>query len=156
MPGCISRQQESHHPSVLKHQPSFIGLWLSFIHKQINKKLMNTKYKQLEEALLKEADLLIEKAKSQGEKALYNLFKSAILQKYKEQYDVGIQQGEVKKDILDKSIDFLFEDACVRFRALPYIDDSVKEDVIRHTQTTLGSWKAMITQMLTDKGIKVV
>ena len=42
---------------------------------------MNTKYKQLEEALLKEADLLIEKAKSQGEKALYNLFKSAILKK---------------------------------------------------------------------------
>ena len=38
---------------------------------------MNTKYKQLEEALLKEADLLIEKAKSQDEKALYNLFKSA-------------------------------------------------------------------------------
>lgn len=117
---------------------------------------MNTKYKQLEEALLKEADLLIEKAKSQGEKALYNLFKSAILKKYKEQYDVEIQQGEVKKDILDKSIDFLFEDTCVRFRALPYIDDSVKEDVIRHTQTTLSSWKAMITQMLTDKGIKVV
>ena len=45
---------------------------------------MNTKYKQLEEALLKEADLLIEKAKSQGEKALYNLFKSAILKKYKD------------------------------------------------------------------------
>lgn len=55
-------------------QTSFTGLWHSFIHKQINKKLMNTKYKQLEEALLKEADLLIEKAKSQGEKALYNLF----------------------------------------------------------------------------------
>ena len=52
---------------------------------------MNTKYKQLEEALLKEADLLIEKAKSQGEKALYNLFKSAVLKKYKDQYDVNIQ-----------------------------------------------------------------
>ena len=33
-------------------------------------------YKLLEDALLKEADLLIEKSKSQGEKALYNLFKS--------------------------------------------------------------------------------
>lgn len=85
-----------------------------------------TRNKYIEETLLKVADLLIEKAKSQGEKALYNLFKSAILQKYKEQYDIEIQQGEVKKDILDKSIDFLFEDTCVRFRALPYIDDSVK------------------------------
>ena len=92
MPGCISIQQESHHPSNFRHQPSFTGLWQSFIHKQINKKLMNTKYKQLEEALLKEADLLIEKAKSQGEKALYNLFKSAILKKYRNQYDVDIQQ----------------------------------------------------------------
>ena len=55
-------------------------------------------YKLLEDALLKEADLLIEKSKSQGEKALYNLFKSAILKKYKDQYDVDIQQGEVKKE----------------------------------------------------------
>ena len=65
-----------------RHQTSFIGLWLSFIHKHINKKLVNnTKYKQLEEAILNATDLLIEKAKSQGEKALYNLFKSAILKK---------------------------------------------------------------------------
>ena len=78
------------HLSYFKHQPSFTGLWLSFIYRQINKKLMNTKYKKLEDALLNATDLLIEKAKSQGEKALYNLFKSAILQKYKEQYDVEI------------------------------------------------------------------
>ena len=112
--------------------------------------------KQIEETLLKEADILLEKAKSQGEKALYNLFKSAVLKKYKDQYDVEIQQGEVKKDILDKSIDFLFEDTCVKFRALPFIENSVKEDVIKYTQATLGSWKIMITQMLIDKGIKVV
>ena len=31
----------------------------------------NTKYKQLEEAILKETDLLIEKAKSQGEKMFF-------------------------------------------------------------------------------------
>ena len=123
MLGYLSIQQESHHPSYFRHHPSFIGLWLSFIHRQINKKLMNTKYKQLEEALLKEADLLIEKAKSQGEKALYNLFKSAILKKYKDQYDVDIQQGEVEKDIVDKSINFLFENACVSFRTLPNIKD---------------------------------
>lgn len=55
------------------------------------------RYKQLEDALLKEADLLIEKAKSQGEKALYNLFKSAILKKYKNQYDV-IRQAQVTLD----------------------------------------------------------
>lgn len=117
---------------------------------------MNTKYKKLEDALLNTTDLLIEKAKSQGEKALYNLFKSAILQKYKEQYDVEIQQGEVEKDTVDKSIDFLFENACVSFRTLPNIKDSDKEDVIKQAQTVLPSWKAMVIHNLTNKGIKVV
>lgn len=156
MLGYLSIQQESHHPSYFRHHPSFIGLWLSFIHRQINKKLMNTKYKQLEEALLKEADLLIEKAKSQGEKVLYNLFKSAIFKKYKDQYDVDIQQGEVEKDIVDKSINFLFENACVSFRTLPNIKDLDKEDVIKKAQAALPSWKAMVIQNLTNKGIRVV
>ena len=87
-------------------------------------------YKLLEDALLKEADLLIEKSKSQGEKALYNLFKSAILKKYKDQYDVDIQQGEVKKETVDKSIDFLFENACVSFRSLN--NASPTSNILRH------------------------
>lgn len=114
------------------------------------------RYKRLEEALLKEVDVQIEKAKSQGEKALYNLFKSAILKKYKDQYDLDVLNGEVEKKTVDKSIDFLFENACVSFRALPIIRDSDKEDVIRQAQAALGSWKAMVIQMLKDKGIKVV
>ena len=117
---------------------------------------MNTKYKQLEEALLKEAEKKKKKAKSQGEKALYNLFKSAILKKYRNQYDVDIQQGEVKKETVDKSIDFLFENACVSFRTLPNIMDLDKEAVIKQAQAALPSWKAMVIQNLTNKGIKVV
>lgn len=117
---------------------------------------MNTKYKKLEDALLNATDLLIEKAKSQGEKALYNLFKSAILKKYKDQYDLDVLNGEVEKDTVDKSIDFLFENACVSFRALPNIKDSDKENVIRQAQAALGTWKAKVIQMLKDKGIKVV
>ena len=116
----------------------------------------DTKYEQFEEALLKGMDSLIEKAESQEEKTLYNLFKSAILKKYKDQYDVSIQQGEVEKDTVDKSIDFLFENACVSFRTLPNIKDSDKEDVIRQAQAALPSWKAMVIQNLTNKGIKVV
>lgn len=113
------------------------------------------RYKQLEKTLLKEIDLLIEKTKNQGEKALYNLFKSEVLKKYKKQYDVEILQGEVEKETIDKRIDFLFEDTCVKFRALPNVEDSVKDDVIKLAQASLGSWKSLITQMLIDKGIKV-
>ena len=36
------------------------------------------------------------------------------------------------------------------------IADSVKEDAIKQAQTYLSSWKQMVTQMLIDKGIKVV
>ena len=114
------------------------------------------RYKQFEDALLNATDLLIEKAKSQGEEALYNLFKSAILKKYKNQYDVDIQQGVVKEETVNKSIDFLFENACVSFRTLPNIKDSDKEEVIIQVQAALGSWKAMVTRILIDKGINVV
>ena len=117
---------------------------------------MNTKYKKLEDALLNATDLLIEKAKSQGEKALFNLFKSSILKKYKDQYDVDVQRGEVKKEIVDKSIDFLFEDTCASFRALPSIEDSVKEEAIKRAQTYLASWKQMVPQILAEKGITVI
>ncbi len=36
MPDCISRLQESLQPSYFRHQPSLIGLWLSFIYRQID------------------------------------------------------------------------------------------------------------------------
>ena len=101
----------------------------------------DTKYRQSEEALLREADLLIEQANSQGEKALYNLFKSELLKKYEDLYDADLLQGEVKKEIVDKTIDFLFEDTCSLFQVLPNIDDSAKEDVIRQAHNALGSWK---------------
>lgn len=95
-------------------------------------------------------------SESQGEKALYELFKSALLKKYKDSYDVEVLKGEVKKETVDKSIDFLFADACARFRSLPNIDEFIKEDVISQAQKALGSWKTMVTQMLKDKGITVV
>lgn len=118
--------------------------------------MIDTKYRQLDETLLKEADLLIEKARSQGEKALYNFFKSAVLKKYKKQYDVEVLQGEVKKETVDKSIDFLFENACVSFRALPNIKESDKENVIKQAKAALGSWKEMVKQIFLEKGIKVL
>lgn len=40
-----------------------------------------------------EADLLIERAESQGEKMIYELFKAAVLQQYKDSYDVETSQG---------------------------------------------------------------
>ena len=60
------------------------------------------------------------------------------------------------KETVDKSIDFLFEDACYSFRTLPKIEDSIKEDVIKRAQAFLVPWKAIVTQTLIDKGVKVI
>ena len=116
----------------------------------------DNRYKLIEETLLKEADLQIERAESQGEKVIYELFKSALLKKYKESYDSDLQRGEVEKETVDKCIDFLFSNACVNFRSLPNIDDSVKEDVIGQARKALGSWKAMVKQMLIERGVRVL
>ena len=113
-------------------------------------------YKLIEDTLLKGTDMLIEKAESQSEKALYNLFKSAILKKHKDQYDADVQQGEVKKETVYKSIDFLFEDACAKFRVLPNVSSDAKECVVRRAQTFLETFKPQAIQLLSDKGIRVV
>ena len=48
--------------------------------------------------------------KEQGEKVVYGLFKSTILKKYKDSYELEILHGEVKNETLDKCIDFVFTD----------------------------------------------
>ena len=54
---------------------------------------MKNRFKLIENILLKEDDLQIERAKSQGEKAICELFKSALLKKFKDSYDSDLQRG---------------------------------------------------------------
>jgi len=117
---------------------------------------MEKRYKLIEDALLKEVDIQIERAESQGEKAIYELFKSALLKKYKDSYDSDLQRGEVNKETVDNCIDFLFANACANFRAIPNIDEPTKEDVIGQARKSLVSWKTMVKQMLVEKGIRVL
>ncbi len=117
---------------------------------------MDLKYKQLEEALLREADLLVEQAESQGEKMIYELFKAAVLQKYKNSYDVEVLQGVVSKETIDKYIDYLFSETSAKFRQLPMIDDTTKNDAIHFWKKNLNVIKDYMTQMLTNKGVRIV
>lgn len=106
--------------------------------------------------MLKEADLLIEQAVSQGEKMIYELFKAAMLQQYKDSYDVEVSQGEVRKETIDKYVDYLFSETCAKFRQLPMIDDATKNDVINFWRKNLNAIKDYMRQMLIDKGVKIV
>ena len=93
---------------------------------------------QLEEALLKESDLLIEQAKSQGEKMIYELFKAAVLQQYKDSYDVEVSLGEVRTETINKYVDYLFSETSAKFRQLPMVDDVTKNDVINFWKENLN------------------
>ena len=117
---------------------------------------MDIKYKQLEEALLREADLLIEQAESQGEKMIYELFKSAVLHQYKDSYNVEVSLGEVRKETMDKYVDFLFSETSAKFRKLPEVDDATKNDVIDFWKNNLNVIKDYMTQMLNNKGVRIV
>lgn len=117
---------------------------------------MDIKYKQLEEALLREADLLIEKAESQGEKMIYELFKAAVLQQYKDSYDVEVSLGEVRTETINKYVDFLFCETSAKFRQLSMVDEVTKNDVIDFWKKNLNVIKNYMTQMLTKKGVRII
>ena len=117
---------------------------------------MNIKYKQLEEALLKEADLLIEHAESQGEKMIYELFKSAVLQQYKDSYYVEMSQGEVRKETIDKYVDFLFSETSAKFRQLPKVDDATNDGAIDFWKKNLNVVKDYMIRELTNKGVRII
>lgn len=116
---------------------------------------MDSKHKQLEEALLKEADLLIEQAESQSEKMTYELFKAAVLHQYKDSYDVEVSQGEIRKETIDKYVDFLFSETSAKFRQLPMVDDASKDDAIDFWKKNLNTVKDYMMQMLANKGVRI-
>lgn len=112
--------------------------------------------KVLENMVLQELDLRIRNAATQVEKVILELFKSAVLKKYKDSYDVEVLCGEVKEETLDKCVDFLFTDTCAKFRLLPGIDDATKDYEIEQVRSSLGALKEIVIHSLTERGVSVV
>lgn len=116
---------------------------------------MSNNNKQIEDLLLQEIDIRTDNAPNQTEKRILELFKSAILKKYKESYDIQVLHGEVKEETLDKCLDYLFTEACVKYRLLSGIDDTTKETEIKAGKNSLDSLKRIVTKMLADKGVVI-
>lgn len=116
----------------------------------------DNKYKWLEDSILKEMDLLIERAKSQGEKSVYNLFKSLVLKKYKNEFDKELTQGEVHRDNVYKAVDFCYSDICVCIRKQSTFSDDDKESLIREGKEMLPTIKSTVIRLLANNGIKVI
>lgn len=115
----------------------------------------NTKYKQLEEAILKETDLMIEKAKSQGEKMVFELFKSAILKKYKDLFDKEFSEGTVHKKTIDDAVEYCYTDICVSIRQIPKMIETEKEHMIQLGKQAKETVKPIIEKQLIKDGINI-
>lgn len=113
------------------------------------------RYKQLEDALLKETDQLIEKAKSQGEKMIFELFKSAILKKYKDLFDKELSEGIVHKETIDDAVEYCYTDICISIRQIPKMGETEKEHLIQLGKKAKETVKPIIEQLLIKGGINI-
>lgn len=111
--------------------------------------------KQLEDTLLKETDLLIEKSTSQGEKIVYELFKSAILKKYKDLFNKERLEGTVHDENIDDAVEFCYTEICISIRQMPKMTDAEKEHLIQDGKTAKETIKPLIRQLLIQNGINI-
>ena len=126
-----------------------------YSHKHIKKKLTNAKYKKLEDALLNATDLLIEKTKSQGEKMIFELFKSAILKKYKDLFDKELSEGIVHKVTIDDAVEYCYADIYVSIRKISKMSETEKEHLIQLGKHAKEAVKPIIEQLLIKDGINI-
>ena len=110
----------------------------------------------IEESLLLAADKISDEAKEQGTKAMAGLFKTALLKQYKAAFDQEVNRGEVHAKNIDKAVDFCYEDLCVSIRLTSEWSNDEKESLIKEGKKMTGAVRAIVCQILTDKGIKVV
>ena len=111
---------------------------------------------QIEESCLMAADSISEEAKDQGTKTIMDLFKSAILKKYKVAFDHEITQGEVHKKNVDKTVDSIFSDMCVAIRQIPKMSDDYKDQLTQTAKYQLAPIKEMVFQILANKGVQII
>ncbi len=112
--------------------------------------------KLLEETVLQAVDSISENTDDQVTKILVDIFKSAILKKYKDTFDIDVTQGTVHKENVDKGIDYCFSEACASFRMLPGLTDDEKESEIRLVESQLDSIKQEVLNILDSRSIEII
>lgn len=114
------------------------------------------KYNTFEESLLLASDTLKEQAKDQATKIIAELFKSAILKKYKDAFEEELAKGEVRQKNIDKSVEFCYTDICVAIRQCPTMQDGEKDDLIQKGKELIPTIRGLVTQLILDKDIKII
>lgn len=109
-----------------------------------------------ETIVINEIDSRLEQSNDQIEKLILELFKTAILKKYKMVYDYEVLDNVVRRDTLNKCVDFLFADACITLSKMPNMDDATRDAKIEAGRNFLDSTKIIVAMMLYDRGVCVV
>lgn len=112
-----------------------------------------TNQELFEESFLLAIDAVKEQAKDQATKMIADLFKSAILKKYKDAFDEELTKGEVQKKNIDKAVEFCYTDICVAIRQCPTMQDDEKGDFIQKGKDLLPTIKGFILQFLLQRGV---
>ena len=110
----------------------------------------------LEESLLLAADAVKDQAKDQATKMIADLFKSAILKKYKDAFDEELSKGEVHQKNIEKAVEFCYTDICVNIRQCPTMKDDEKDDLIQKGKEFLPTIKGVVYQIIKDKGVNIL
>ena len=110
----------------------------------------------LEESLLQAVDAMAEESDDRVTKILADLFKSAVLKKYKDAYHQELPQGKVHRKNVEKAVDFYFADMCASFRNLPNLSDEEKEKEIKKAKQHLGILKEKVLEFLHSKNVEVI
>lgn len=110
----------------------------------------------IEEALLKAAEITSEQAKDQTTKMIADLFKSAVLKKYKDAFDQEMAQSAVHRKNIDKAVEFCYSDICFSIRRMPQISDDEKERLIQEGKQVKNLVKVSVERILVDKGFEII
>lgn len=114
-----------------------------------------TRQEILEESVLQAVDALSEQSADQVTKIVADLFKSAVLKKYKDAFDQELAQGRVQKKNIDKSVDYCYSDIIVSIRKLPQLNADEKEGLIRKAKQMKNLVRKTVERILIDKGIEI-
>lgn len=114
-----------------------------------------TRQETLEESVLQAVDALSEQSADQVTKIVADLFKSAVLKKYKDAFDQELAQGRVQKKNIDKGVDYCYSDIIVSIRKLPQLRADEKEGLIRKAKQMKNLVRKTVERILIDKGIEI-
>lgn len=115
-----------------------------------------TKQEILEESVLQALDTVAEQATEQATKIIVDLFKSAVLKKYKDAFDQELAQGQVHRKIIDKAVEFCYTDICASIRIWSGMSDNNKEKLTQEAKRIKEFVKVDVERILVGKGIDIV